>query len=320
MTQGQTSTFNRIDLKYNGSEKLIRGFKSTKRAFEEALIAVLQRAGYGGVFGVTVARIVKGGTYKKGLRLGTLDHNLRVIEFRWQEGSNDDRFSLNLTVPHSSDTHHFHFAIDSVMKAMEKEQSVKQSPEPSKAEVIQHPAMAKVEASKDAIELAILKINSNSPDFGYFNRDDLDLLEEFGEPEALLHTLVAGKYLQPISENLFQLAESWRIQPDAPEGKEKAPDPVQPVVQPAPPSPTPSLDLLTQLKQADEILDKAAKYTADLTKAEGSISALEVQLKLDMDRLAKLKASRDEARNFLANPEIAKAQELKAVIDKIAKK
>jgi len=305
-------------------------FKSSKKEFERVLRNILTRAGFSGTFAVIIRRTDKSqGGHDTGLRIGNPKD--RTVELKWRHhGGVENCIVMELSVPHDSDTTDFHKKIDRahVQIGDEEDEALRakrRSKQKLDADVINHPAVGIAEASRDALDSAILKILQISPDFGFFNREeDLEKLAEFGDPEQLLRSLVAAKDLLPHSDNLLQLAPHWLVKAeDAPAEMDTSPQPWPVVASPAPtspPAPAISGDLLQQLKRAKDVASRAEAARITLHDSHKEVFNLEAQIKANTQRLETLRAARTKAETFLKDPDTVHALELLALVGEIAKK
>ncbi len=313
---------NPIEFKYTGSEKLLRGLKSTKKDFEAGTEALLRRAGFGGIFAVTVSNTVKGGAHNKGLRLGAPVEPRRSVEIRWQQGSNDERFGMLLGAPHGMDVFEFHTRLDRAYKELDDDSNVKKvsGAKPHQTPAPPAPQTDELKEARARIERCMQKFCEAAPDLGLIDREQCyEILRQLGEDaDPAFSAFVNAKYIVALegSEQMFRVGFEW--QEKFRDKKSDTPLSTPSVLEPKEPIPTKSqVDLLAELKGLTEKMRQAETFRSNLASVVTEIDEIENLIASKTARLEELQARRAQAEEFLTSPEFKEAEEMLAAIQNL---
>ncbi len=341
---------------FDGTDRLVRDIGSRERTkLTKELTELLEKANYTGNFTLYMQTYIPGSPHTQGLQLGMPVENGRNVELRWQEGGNDTRFKLFMSVPHGVDVFDFHKQLDQAItgqgeKPMNKSQAVVRKSDPNLVRFPQQLSPTKKEVKtldQPKIEFLMRELHNTSPTVSLFTRADstetLLLLGE-EEPDETLAKLLQGGHLVPLegSDEMLGLSEHWQttlkggattssvkkteVEKTTTAKREKAvSEPVAVVSSPQPSTPSfahagifaPKLDLLSELKSLRATRDQHAALKKTFDSISGEIRQIETPIAAQLARLKTLYEQRSKIQESLDSEEMAQALGLLQEVEKL---
>lgn len=309
-----------------GDPKMLKEFGSGKE-FRDQLEPILTESGLTGEFIVLVDQKIKGTAHTCGFKLGMPNSHRRSVEIRWQPGGNDTRFSLQLNSPHGMEAIDLHSLLDKAIK--KKEELNKQEVKPQESGVLVEDRQEEVQAQLDSdeVELFLQELVPIATAAGVVTREAcLNALSQLGrvDAESDLVVLLGLGCLQRASTKAFlrisaaslerfrkESGPSVSVVELASENQEVA-SPVDAIVQH-----DSSVPLLAEAGKFLEVVLKAREQRVSLLKLRQEASGIQSQIEGLKDNLATLMSEIEEIEASLTNPDVEKAEQSIASLQKM---